>query len=284
MITNIQEKTGASVRKICTVLGLARSSYYHAAKETITQINDQIIGEEIKTIFTTHKSRYGYRRIRKELQKKEITCSPARTRRLMKTLNLAAIQPRSFRPTTSDGRADAPSKNLLLDAELPKQVNEVWVGDITYIQREGGWFYLAVVMDRCSRRIVGWSIDTHMGAKLVIEAMRQAETSRKSKTQKTIFHSDRGSQYGSKKIRSYLKDKKFIQSMSRRANPYDNAAMESFMGTLKLEAIGKQSFATIEQARIAIFEYINAYYNTQRIHSSIEYLTPSEFEKQQNQH
>lgn len=279
MITSIAESTGHGVRRVCQVLRVPRSSFYHAAKATQRSLEDAELGSAIRTIFRAHRGRYGYRRIWKQLHAQGVICAPARVRRLMDEHGLVATRPKSFRPTTSDGRADAPSPNLLLDQPLPPLPNQVWAGDITYIPVGDRWLYLAVVIDLCSRRIVGWALDDHLRSELVIEAMKKALASRCG-THGLIFHSDRGSQYGSKAFRDLLKSHGIRQSMSARANPYHNAWTESFMGTLKAEMLQNGRFIDTAEAHAEIFAFIDGYYNTQRLHSSLNYQTPKHFETQ----
>ena len=277
MIDMIRDRTGASIRRVCSALSLSRSSYYQASNPTKTEMEDQRIGEQIERIFRKHLRRYGYRRIHDDLKDLEIECGPARVRRIMKERGLHAIQPKNYIPRTSDGRADLPSSNLLLDRAGPSRINEVWIGDITFIPTSAGWRYLAVVMDLCSRRVVGWSLADHLRADLVSEALRRSLKSR-PRNSDLIFHSDRGSQYGSKVFRGLLTKAGITQSMSRRANPYDNAWSESFMGTLKSEMLQGGRFIDENDARIEIFSYIDGYYNTERKHSALGYLSPSKFE------
>jgi transposase InsO family protein len=277
MITTITQATGHGVRRVCQVLDVPRSSYYHAAEATQSTLDDAALAKPIGAIFAQHRRRYGYRRIWKELSAQGIVCAPCRVRRLMAQLGLVALQPKSYAPKTSDGRADAPSPNLLLDKPLPTLPNKVWAGDITFIRCGDKWLYLAVVIDLCSRRIVGWSLGENMRSDLVVDALRKALQARRG-TQGLIFHSDRGSQYGSKAFRDLLKLSDIQQSMSARANPYHNAWTESFMGTLKAELIQMGSYICYEDAHTDLFDFIDGYYNTQRLHSSLNYLTPSHFE------
>ena len=276
MIELIALKTGGSIRKVCAVLGVARSSFYHAATPTATQVADRSIGELIETVFRRHRRRYGYRRLAQELADHGVICAPARIRRLMAQRALHALQPKNFIPKTSDGRADKPSPNLLCGQPLPAALDRAWAGDITFIPTNAGWLYLAVVIDLCSRRIVGWSLADHMRSDLVLDALRQAIETRPAN--RTIFHSDRGSQYGSAPFRKALAKAGLRQSMSARANPYDNAWTESFIGTLKHEMLQDGCFENASDARTEIFEYIEGYYNTHRKHSSIGYKTPNQFE------
>jgi len=278
MITLIAEKTGGSIRRVCKVLAEARSSFYHASTPTATHVADASLGALIETIFRRHRRRYGYRRVGAELSDRGVTCAPARVRRLMAQRALHALQPKNFLPKTSDGRADKPSANLLCGQPLPDAPDQAWAGDITFIPTSTGWLYLAVVIDLCSRRIVGWSLADHLRSDLVLDALRQALQTRP--THDTIFHSDRGSQYGSTPFRKALVKAGLRQSMSARANPYDNAWTESFIGTLKHEMLQGGCFENASDARIEIFEYIEGYYNTHRKHSSIGYKTPNQFEAQ----
>jgi len=277
MILEIKDQTGAGFRRICHVLNLSRSSFYHAAHATPSEIVDLDLGQKIEAIFLEHRRRYGYRRIHRELQEAGVVCAECRVRRLMKERGLQAISPRQFIPRTSDGRADAPSPNLLQDRGLPEQPNQIWTGDITYIPTEKGWRYLAIILDLCSRKVVGWSLGNHMRSELVCEALDQALQSRGSKGE-LIFHSDRGSQYGSGRYRQQLEEAGITQSMSRRANPYDNAWTESFMGTLKKEMLQGGCFIDEEDARTELFSYINGYYNTRRRHSALDYQSPENYE------
>jgi transposase InsO family protein len=282
MILRLQGQTRASIRQICRALDLPRSSFYHAAQVTLTQTEDARLSRLIEEIFKRNRRRYGYRRIFHELKDHGILCAQARLRRLMKQRGLRAIQPKNYLPKTSDGRADRPSANLLAQGPSPTRIDQAWAGDITFIPTATHWLYLAVVIDLCSRRIIGWSLATHMRADLVVHALQQALQSRpRSRTQGTIFHSDRGSQYGSSAFRSVLAGAGLRQSMSARANPYHNAWSESFMATLKREMLQGGCFADDTDARLELFDYIEGYYNNQRKHSAIGYLTPNQFETNQ---
>lgn len=279
MILQLQRQTGGSVRHICAALSLPRSSFYHAAKATANHQEDARLGELIEEIFKRNRRRYGYRRIHQELRDHDIVCAPSRLRRILKARGLKAIQPKNYLPKTSDGRADRPCANLLAQQPLPQKPGQAWAGDITFIPTTSSWLYLAVVIDLGSRRIVGWSLATHMRAELVVHALEQALQTH-PKASGVVFHSDRGSQYGSTAFRSVLTSAGLRQSMSGRANPYDNAWTESFMGTLKREMLQGGRFEDLTDARLELFEYIDGYYNNQRKHSAIGYLTPNQFETQ----
>lgn len=278
MIQQITQQTGGSVRKVCAVLGEARSSFYHAAAPTPSQLADERMGELIEAVFKRHRRRYGYRRIGEELADRGVVCAPARIRRIMAQRGLRAIQPKNFVPKTSDGRADKPSPNLLAGRPLPAAPNRVWAGDITFIPTRSGWLYLALVIDLYSRRVVGWSLADHLRADLVLAALQQALGTRPARG--VMFHSDRGSQYASSLFRNALAGAGMLQSMSARANPYDNAWSESFIGTLKSEMLQDGCFENTDDASRELFDYIEGYYNTHRKHSSLGYLTPTQFETQ----
>lgn len=238
---------------------------------------DDELGDLIEKIFKQHRGRYGYRRIYSDLVDLDLVCAPDRIRRIMQQRGLRAIQPKTYIPRTSDGRADKPSPNLLLDKPLPDAPDRVWAGDITYIPTAQGWRYLAVIIDLCSRRIVGWELGDHMRSELVTAALGKALHTRRP-THGLVFHSDRGSQYGSRAHRDMLAKAGMSQSMSARANPYHNAWTESFMGTLKNEMLQGGEFVDEKDARTEIFDFIESYYNHHRKHSSLGYITPSEFE------
>ena len=279
MIQRLAQGTGCGVRQICATLGVPRSSYYHAAQPTVTQRCDQELGALIEAIFKRHRRRYGYRRIAQELADQAVVCAPQRIRRIMSQRHLRALQPKSYQPKTSDGRADRPSANLLIDQPAPQKPDQVWAGDLTFIPTSQGWLYLAVVIDLCSRKIVGWSLADHMRTELVADALKQALHARRPAPD-LIFHRDRGSQYGSSAYRQLLHQAHIQQSMSARANPYHNAWTESFIGTLKTEMLQDGCFMDQNDARTEIFAFIEGYYNTQRKHSALDYLTPRQFESQ----
>jgi putative transposase len=279
MIGRIARATGCGIRRICLTLEVPRSSYYYGAEPTPSQRSDQQIGKLIEMIFKHHRRRYGYRRIAQQLADQGVICAPERIRRIMAQQGLRALQPKNYVPKTSDGRADKPSANLIIDQPLPDKLNRVWAGDLTFIPTAQGWLYLAVIIDLCSRKIVGWALADHMRADLVVEALQQALGSR-SHGPDLVFHSDRGSQYGSSAYRQLLSRAHIVQSMSARANPYHNAWTESFIGTLKAEMLQDGCFLDRADAHTEIFAFIEGYYNTQRKHSSIGYKTPHQFEEE----
>lgn len=267
----------------CRVLEVSRSGYYawrkgqtHQMKETSKKMEQQIIDT-----FRQHKRRYGSRRICKTIQGVGSTVSRYKAGKVLRKYGLKAIQPRSFVPKTTDSRhAYKISPNLLLNRAMPQKPNEVWVGDITYIPLAGGrWCFLSVWMDLFSRRIIGWHLDDNMQEALITAAFKKAFGSRKIK-KGVIVHSDRGGQYAGNVFRKMIADKQILQSMSRADNPYDNAFMESCFSRFKAELLQDGIFETIEDARTEIFEFIEMYYNTIRLHSSLDYQSPAQYECQ----
>lgn len=239
---------------------------------------------QIIDTFRQHKRRYGSRRICKDIEQKGGKVSRYKTGKVLRQYGLKAIQPRSFVPKTTESRHPYPiSPNLLLERSLPKVTNEVWVGDITYIPLAGGlWGYLAVWMDLFSRKIIGWQLKDHMKEELVVEAFKKARNARHI-SKGLIVHSDRGGQYAGNHFRGIIDGQEILQSMSRADNPYDNAFMESCFSRFKAELLEDGIFETIEDARIEIFEYIEMYYNPIRLHSSLGYKNPTQFEQEWEQ-
>lgn len=232
------------------------------------------------TIFWENKRRYGARRIAAATQQQGLPMSLYMARKILKDNDLKAIQPRSFVPKTTNSRHSYQmSPNLLKDRKFPSSINEAWVGDITYIPMAGGGFgYLSVWMDLFSRRIIGWSLKTHMQESLVKDSFHKARKIRAIKPG-LLVHSDRGGQYAGNGFRQLLRGTA-IQSMSDADNPYDNAFMESCFSRFKAELIQDGAFQNTEDAAIEIADYIE-YYNTKRLHSSLGYMSPVDFELQQ---
>jgi transposase InsO family protein len=231
----------------------------------------------IQEIFWEHERRYGARRIAEELAARGVRCSRRRVGRLMKEMQLLAIQPRSFKPRTTDSRHSLGySPNLLVDMATPKEINRVWVGDITYVPLVGGDFlYLAMLMDLYSRRIVGWDLQVHMQESLVLQALRSAIAGRQP-APGLIHHTDRGGQYAGTEYRQVLGRAGMQQSMSRADDCYDNAFMESCFGTIKTE-LEMKPYPNRLIAHKELPRYIR-YYNTRRRHSALGYLSPEVFE------
>ena len=276
----IAQATGLPTTAVCDVLAVSRSAYYawRHGRPSPRQQRDQELTPLVRALFWKHRRRYGARRLAQELADLGETCSPRRVARLLKSQGLRALQPKSFVPKTTDSRHGLGySPNLLLDAPPPTGVNQVWVGDITYVPLRGGSFsYLAMLMDRYSRSLVGWRLGEVLTDELVLPALRQAIRGRQPPS-KLIHHTDRGGQYASTRYRAVLRRAGFLQSMSRAGNCYDNAFMESCFGTIKTE-LEMTEYENHPAAHRAIGEYVH-YYQTERKHSALDYLTPEQFER-----
>jgi putative transposase len=268
-----------SLAAVCEVLDVSRSAYYawQSAEPGVRQRELDDLTPAIVAIFLKHRRRYGARRIAQELRDRKIVCSPRRVAKVLISQGLHAIQPRSFVPRTTQGRHTLGySPNLLSDRDDPVRINELWVADITYLPLRGGGFcYLAGLMDRYSRDIVGWSIAATMAESLVLDVVRRAIRGRRPGAG-LIHHSDRGGQYAGTAYRAVLSRAGMCQSMSRADNCYDNAFMESCWGTFKRE-LAVADYESVESARAIIGEYVR-YYRFERKHSSLGYLTPHQFE------
>ena len=267
--------------QLCQVLSISRSSYYdwrnaktHQIKAVSQSMEDQAIA-----VFKANKRRYGTRRIVAELRHQDVQTSRYRVRKALYRNGLKAIQPRSFVPKTTNSRHPYPmSPNVLKEKGFPGSVNEIWVGDITYIPMVGGTFrYLSVWMDLYSRKIVGWDLQDHMKESLVVASLRKALGLRKP-PRHLVIHSDRGGQYAGKKLRRLIAKHELTQSMSDADNPYDNAHMESCFSRFKAELMEGGAFESAEDSQTEIFEFIEMYYNPKRLHSSIGYLSPNAYE------
>ncbi len=270
---------GVPVTTLCQTLDVSRSGYYawQQGCRSSRAEEDRRLMPRIRAVFREHKRRYGARRIAHELSSRGASCGKHRVGRLMREMGLKAIQPKSFRPRTTDSRHRLGySPNLLLNGPPPRGVDRVWVGDITYVPLSGnGFLYLALLMDLYSRRIVGWELQANMKEPLVLSALRFAIAGRQPGVN-LIHHTDRGGQYAGNGYRRVLERARMRQSMSRAGNCYDNAFMESCFGTIKRE-LEMERYENEAIARKEISGYIR-YYNTRRRHSSLGYLTPEEFE------
>jgi transposase InsO family protein len=268
------------IQRMCRVLGVGRSGYYawcwRPASQRIQE--DEVLLVKIQQEYQISRGTYGSPRIHAALQKQGVKCSQKRVARLMRLHKITGQQRRKRRPVTTQRDPGAiPAPNLLNQEFYASAPDQKWVSDITYIETAEGWLYLASVLDLFSRKVVGWAMAEHMEASLVEDALKMALQQRQPEAG-LLHHSDQGRQYTSVAYQSRLANAHCQVSMSRTGNCYDNAAMESFFGTLKTEC-ASQPFATRAQARTAIFEFIEAWYNRQRLHSSLDYLSPMEFEQ-----
>ena len=267
-----------AIKECCEALGVSRSGYYQwkKAEPTLRDREEAELVKQIRRVFAANKGRYGSPRVSQALRQDGIDCGENRVARLMRENELAARRKQSFRPrTTVPGNGAVP--NLIKDLE-PSGVDQVWVSDITYVATVEGWLYLAVILDLFSRKVVGWKLGETLEAELVVTALKNALMMRKP-DRGLYFHSDRGSQYSSQAVLKPLRVIEANLSMSGQGNCYDNAKAEAFFSTLKTECFPpNQLFSSKALARREIFEYIEVYYNNQRLHSSLEYRTPRQFE------
>ena len=266
---------------MCKVLKVNVSSYYHWVRTgCIVQKVDEELNELIKNIFKAGREAYGQRRIKDALLNKHgLIVSKRRIGNIMKSLNLIPKMRKKFKVNTTDSNHNLPIAPNILDRDFNSELADTkYVGDITYIHTAEGWLYLATVIDLFSRKVVGWSMDDNMRVSLVNDALEMAIRRRNPKLG-LIWHTDRGSQYASNTHKDLLKENGIVQSMSRKGNCWDNAVAESFFHSLKTEFTNHEIFKTRAQANEMIFEYIEVFYNRQRMHSSNNYLSPVEYEE-----
>ena len=269
-----------SVDLLCKLLEVSKSGYYEYRKRDDSKklAAELSLVRKIEEIHHGSRKTYGSPRVFAVLKGLGEPCGKTKVERLMKKNKIRAKTKRKFRVTT-DSKHKLPVVSNLLDRNFsPNNPNEVWASDITYIWTREGWLFLAVVVDLFSRQVVGWSLHKRMPKELVLSALRQAYFRRKPGPG-LIFHSDRGSQYCSQEFRQQLDVYGMIQSQSRKANCWDNACVESFFHTLKTEAIYHEDFKTRTQAETMIFEWVEAFYNRKRLHSTLGYKTPVDFER-----
>jgi transposase InsO family protein len=268
------------VRELCAVLEVTRSGYYAwcNGQETARQIANRLLAEQIHRVHREKKGRYGSPRVTQQLRREGQRCNHKRVERLMRQHGLKGCSSRKRRVRTTNSEHDHPiAPNLLLGRVAPTKPNEVWVADITYVPTAEGWLFLAAVMDLYSRQILGWSVWESLAAGGALQALQRALVNRRHPTG-VIHHSDRGVQYACQDYRQQLKVAGLVASMSRKGNCYDNAAMEAFWSTLKREAMAQSASWSKNQVRRELFEYIEGTYNRSRLHSSLGYQSPVDFE------
>ncbi|MGI6448907.1 MAG: IS3 family transposase [Desulfitobacteriia bacterium] len=268
------------VKKMCQVLEVSRSAYYDWLKRPVSyrEENDKELIIHIKEIFDESDSTYGHRRIKKALRKRGIKTSNQRVRRLMKENGLISVLKSKYKATTNSNHNYPVAPNLLNKDFKANRINQKWVGDITYIATQEGWLYLAAIEDLYHKKIVGWSLDGRITKQLTIKALEQA-IRRERPPKGLIFHSDRGSQYAAYDYQDKLKENGIMQSMSAKGDCYDNACMESFFATLKKDLVHRKRFKTREEAKLAIINYIETWYNCKRSHSGLDYMSPMEYQR-----
>jgi len=265
------------VKKMCRVLNISRSSYYGWKRRpmSIRKKRNNELMDHIRKAYALGRKTYGSPRITRELKSQGIVCGKNRVARLMRTEGIQAKMKRRYKVTTHS-RHTRPIVPNLLTGKIVNASDTVWVSDITYIKTYEGWLYLAVVLDIFSRSVVGWSMSERLTDDLTVRALLQA-LMRRNPHEGLIFHSDRGSQYASRRFKTILSSYRIIQSMSGKGNCYDNAYAESFFGTLKTELGYRYESRSV--ARQNIFEYIEVFYNRIRRHSALNYVSPLEYER-----
>lgn len=267
------------VNTLCRVLKASRSGFYRWLKSPLSnrKKRDIQLKKEILKIHVEYKQIYGSPRIHATLRYIGQRCGKKRVARLMRELQIRSIIKKKYKITTNSRHLRPVAPNLLNRQFNPKRLNETWASDITYIRTNEGWLYLAVIMDLYSRKIVGWATSDRINDNLIKQALVKAVINRKPKPG-LMFHSDQGKQYASEEIQSYLNRAKMTCSMSNKGDCYDNAVVESFFDSLKSEWTFHKRYQTREEAKNSLFEYIEFFYNRKRLHSSIGYLSPMEYE------
>jgi putative transposase len=268
-----------ATRLMCRVLDVSSSGYYDWCRRSPgARARARVaLDEQVKEAFLAEKCRAGAPRLTRRLKARGHGAGHNQIAESLRRQGLRARGARKFKATTNSNHRLPVAPNLLQQDFSAQRPNEKWVSDITYVATDEGWLYVAVVLDLYSRLIVGWAMSDRMSATLTCDALRMA-LFRRHRPHGVIVHSDRGSQYCSREYRQLLKHSGLISSMSARGDCYDNAAMESWNHSLKVEAVHGERFVTRTQAKSQLFEYIEIYYNRQRLHSSLGYLSPAEFE------
>jgi transposase InsO family protein len=273
-----------NVRDLCELFEVTRSGYYAWSQgpESARELANRAVSEEIKQVFEAKRQRYGSPRITVELRRQGQLCNHKRVERLMRQERLKARSGRRRKVRTTNSDHDQPvAPNLLLGRPAPVKADEVWVADITYVPTAEGWLFVAAVMDLYSRQILGWSVWESLAATGALQALARAMVKR-GYPRGVIHHSDRGIQYACAEYRRQLQRHGLIASMSRKGNCYDNAAMEAFWSTLKREAMADSDQWSRDRVRRELFEFIESDYNRSRLHSSLGYQSPVDFENQNN--
>jgi putative transposase len=274
--------TQYSVRVLCQALGVARSGYYAWRRSPLNAraLADPELAEQIRVLYHQKRGTYGSPRVTAQLRREGRPCNHKRVERLMRQAGLQGRRSRRARPRTTQSQHDPPvAPNRLLGRPAPVKVDEVWVAEISYVPSAEGWLYVAALMDLYSRQILGWSVWDNLSAGGPLQALARALVKR-GYPRGVIHHSDRGIQYACRAYREQLARYGLVASMSRKGNCYDNAAMEAFWSSLKREAMTDNVTWSKDQVRRKLFEYIESQYNRSRLHSSLGYQSPVDFEHQ----
>ena len=267
-----------SIERMCQLVGVSRAGFYRSLQERAPVEEDMEVRSVIQQIAVEHRRRYGYRRISAELRRRGMLVNHKRVLRILREDNLLAVQPRAFVVTTDSDHELEVYLNLASRMKVTG-MNQLWIADITYIRLKKEFVYLAVVLDAFSRKVVGWALERTLAARLAIAALEQAIAQRQPPPG-LVHHSDRGVQYACEDYAQILQQHQMIPSMSRPANPYDNASCESFMKTLKREEIYANDYRDLEHLLGNIEVFIEQYYNRFRLHSALGYRPPEEFEQE----
>jgi putative transposase len=267
-----------SIERMCHLAQVSRAGFYRSLQEQMPVEEEMEVRSAIQEIALEHRRRYGYRRITAELRRRGMLVNHKRVSRIMREDNLLAVQPRQFVVTTDSNHELEVYLNLASRMKLTG-INQLWVADITYIRLQREFVYLAVILDGFSRKVVGWALGRTLASRLPVAALEQAIAERQP-APGLVHHSDRGVQYASSEYVKVLHEHQMIPSMSRPANPYDNASCESFLKTLKREEIYANDYGDLEHLLANIEEFIERYYNRCRLHSALGYRPPEEFEKE----
>ena len=270
-----------SIERMCQLARISRAGFYRFLQDRVPREEDMEVRSVIQQIVLEHRRRYGYRRVTAELRRRGILVNHKRVARIMRQDNLLAAQPKQFITTTDSKHNLEIYLNLARRMKLTG-VDQLWVADITYIRLLAEFVYLAVILDSFSRKVVGWKLDRTLSSRLTTEALQQAIEARQP-LPGLVHHSDRGIQYAAAEYISILKKYEMVSSMSRPANPYDNASCESFIKTLKREEIYANEYENLEHLHDHIEEFIERYYNQKRLHSALGYRPPEEFEQNAKQ-
>ena len=266
-----------SIERMCQIGEVSRASFYRSLNEEVPVDEDMEVRSEIQKIVFQHRRRYGYRRVTAELHRRGMLINHKRVARIMRQDNLLAMQPPVFVATTDADHEFKVYLNLAGRMKLTG-INQLWVADITYIRLKREFVYLAVILDGYSRKVVGWALERTLAARLPIAALEKAIAERQPPPG-LVHHSDRGVQYASDEYVRILEKHQTIPSMSRPANPYDNASCESFFKTLKREEIYANQYLDLDHLKTSVEEFIERYYNPCRLHSALGYVSPEEFEQ-----
>jgi transposase InsO family protein len=275
----LAEKASYPIAWLCSALAVSRSGYYawRQRKEPRRRAQDRRLGVEVEAIFCGHFHAYGSPRIHRELAARGVPVSRKRVERLLRERGLSAQRRKRSQRTTDSNHPHPIAGNLLARRFTAEAPNQAWVGDITYLWTAQGWLYLAILLDLFSRRIVGWTVSPRLDLALALEPLEQAITARRP-APGLIVHHDRGVQYAAHAYRERLRREASQLSMSRKGNCWDNAVAESFFASLKRELVSKVRWSNLEEATRQVHHYIENYYNRQRRHSSLGYISPVEFE------